>query len=267
MSDVVIGRRGLAGIRRSLSERDMAIVESVERHRFLSARHIETLHFSSADGSQVARTRAARRALDRMQRERILLRLERRIGGVRMGSASFVYGLGPIGDRLLPSDGPRRRWREPSTAFLAHTLAIADLAVDLTAAHRQALLELVAIETEPTAWRRFNRGLSGAETLRPDLFVAIGAGEYEDRWFVEIDMATESTTTVLKKCRVYQEYHGSGIEQTRHGVFPKVLWIVPTTKRAEQLTRAIEGSPSLMPGLFEVVTADVALATLEGAGP
>lgn len=263
MSEVIIGRRGLAALRGTLNERDLDVTRSVDGFRFLTASQIEDLHFTD-HLKPLAGSRACRRTLERLSRDRILTRLDRRIGGVRAGSASFVYGIGPIGDRLLGGEGPRRRWREPSTGFLDHTLAIAQLVVTLIQSTRRHELELIFYETEPTCWRRFTRGLSGPETIRPDLFAAVGVGEFEDRWFVEMDLATESTTTVLRKCQTYHDYHASGVEQHRHGIFPKVLWVVPSSARERQLRRALAASRSLNTDLFEIVQADQALSLFAG---
>ena len=94
MSRHILGRRGLADLSASLSDRDRQIVRAVDRFRFLTTPQIEQLFFTG-HGSAVASTRAARRTLERLTEERVLHRLDRRIGGLRAGSASFVYGLNP----------------------------------------------------------------------------------------------------------------------------------------------------------------------------
>src|SRR5437870_4997317 len=105
-----LGRRGLDERQENLSDRDLAVIRSVRQHRFLTARQIEEFHFTTHATDQ-AGARVCRRVLARLTRERLLARLERRVGGVRAGSASFVYALGPIGSRLL--DENRRRFTEP----------------------------------------------------------------------------------------------------------------------------------------------------------
>ena len=52
------------------------------------------------------------------------------LAGVYAGSASFVWRIGPVGDRVLRLDGAAgvpQRSGEPSVRFLDHCLAIADL--------------------------------------------------------------------------------------------------------------------------------------------
>ena len=62
----------------------------------------------------------------------------------------------------------------------------------------------------------------------------LGVGEYELRWFIEVDRASESVPVVVRKCRLYADYYQSGKEQASSGgVFPRVCWIVPDETRAD----------------------------------
>lgn len=91
-----------------LSERDWAIIQFIRQHRFATTVHIRR-RFFSPHASQSAGTRACVRVPDRLLSKRILTRLERRIGGVRHGSASFVWCLDVVGDRLTRIDNTARR--------------------------------------------------------------------------------------------------------------------------------------------------------------
>ena len=116
----------------------------------------------------------------------------------------------------------------------------------------------------PTCWRSFAR-LGGRLTLRPDAFLALGVGDYELRWFIEVDRASESLPTVLRKCRLYADYYQAGAEQATHGgVFPRVCWIVPDEARAERVLAAIRRDGSLPARLFTVTTSISAITTLRG---
>lgn len=256
--------RELARLAERLSGRDRAILALVAALRLMSARQIQAVYFpSDAHGGELAATRARQRVLMRLTRDRLLIRLQRRIGGVRAGSAGFVFALGPVGQRLLAQDGRRRRAYEPTARFVDHTLATAQLVVDVMLAARHGSLELLACQTEPGSWRRFT-GFGGQRVLRPDAFLSLGAGEYALHWFVEIDRGSESVPTVLKKCRVYAEYYQSGQEQAQHGgVFPRVCWVVPDERRAERVRRAIGRQSSFPVRLFVVTTTEQALAILQ----
>jgi Replication-relaxation len=253
--------RGAVELRARLSDRDLAILRHVAELRLMSARQIEAVHFPPGEhGSQSAATRARQRVIARLLRDRLLMNLARRIGGIRAGSAGLVLGLGPAAVRVLRLDGPRRRAHEPGARFVEHTLAVSQLMVELIVAGRAGQLELLDWQAEPRCWRVVS-GLAGRQRLRPDAFVTLGVGAYELRWFVEVDRATESLPTVLGKCRLYAAYYQSGAEQAKHGVFPRVVWIVPDEARAARLRRAIERA-RLPERLFVVTATAQALAAL-----
>ena len=268
MSGQRLGRRGLEMLRDDLSGRDLAIVGQVADLKLMTARQIEAVHFSLAEhATPVTAARSARRVLERLVRDRLLIRLERRVGGIRAGSASFVYAIGPVGQRLIGSDEPRRRFREPSATFALHTLAVTELVVELTAASRAGRFELLGLQPEPLCWRTTTGPMGIATVLRPDLFTAIGVGEYEHRWFIEIDLGTEHLPTLLRKCAAYEAYYRSGREQHQHGVFPRVLWQMHSPDRANRLREAIEHDGGLTAALFTVTIADSVIETLSGAQP
>lgn len=248
-----------------LSARDRAILQSVADYGFLTTAHIQSLHFYDHATSEAA-ARICRRVLARLHRLAVIEPLQRRIGGIRAGSASFVWRVGPVGDRLLRqgSEQPRARRKEPSTRFLDHRLAVADCACLLTTAARQRDFELVSIASEPSSWRPF-LGLHGArEILKPDLHVVTASGEFEDHWFIEIDRGTESLPTVLKQCAQYERYRRSGREQAEAGVFPRVVWLVPEVYRRDRLTDTIRAARDLDAALFRVALPDDLLPLVVG---
>lgn len=259
-----VSARGVARLRERLSVRDVAIIAQVAELRLMSARQIQAIHFPGSEHvNEQAATRARQRVLERLCRERLLIRLERRIGGVRAGSAGLVLALGPIGQRVLAQGGPRRRSYEPTLRFVDHTLAIAQLVVDVNLAARQGSLDLLDVQAEPQSWREFS-GPGGRRLLRPDAFLAMGVGDYELRWFIEIDRSSESLPVVVRKCRLYADYYQSGKEQAgSSGVFPRVCWIVPDETRAARLQNAIARDRVLPEGLFVVTTSEQAVATLQ----
>ena len=260
------GRAAVVRHRRQLSERDMCVIGNIDRYRYLSARQIEELHFFD-HASSLTGARACRRVLERLTIADVLRRLDRRIGGTWAGSVSYIYALAPLGYRLLHSDRQRRvRRREPSEGFLDHTLAIADLAVGLhRAARSDENLDLLEVDPEPQCWRRFSAGMRGTEVLKPDLAVALRAAEYDYRWFVEVDLGTHSAAAVVRKCRLYERYWSTGIEQDRSGLFPRVLFVAPNARRAGLLGRAIGGARHLSTKLFAVTTTADAMECLTGA--
>jgi hypothetical protein len=261
------GRALLRRRRSQLSERELAVAANVERYRYLAAQQIQELHFCD-HATPLTAARTCRRTLERLAGLGVLWRLERRIGGLRAGSASYAYALAPLGHRLLhEGDTAHVRRREPSAEFVDHTLAIAQLAVDLVRLERSGRIELAALEPEPRCWRSFAIGYEGTEVLKPDLEVALRSGGYEYRWFCEIDLATHGASAILQKCRLYQRYWESGAEQDKRGLFPRVLFVAPGARRAAVLTRTIARGRDLNGELFAVTTQDEALVCLAGATP
>jgi Replication-relaxation len=260
-----LSARGAAQLRDRLSGRDLRVIRQVAELRLMSARQVQLLHFPTSEhDNERAATRARQRVLARLCRERLLIALTRRIGGVRAGSAGLVLALGPVGQRVLMQDGTRRRAYEPTWRFVDHTLAISQLVIDVRLAARAGLLDVLDTQAEPQCWRSFPH-LGGQFTLRPDAFLALGIGEYELRWFIEVDRASESLPVIVRKCRLYADYYQSGQEQAAHGgVFPRVCWIVPNETRAERLRGAISRDGSLPARLFVVTTAASAITTLRG---
>lgn len=261
---VHIGRIALDRLTRLLSGRELAVVRSVATYRYLTGHQIEQLHFQDhATKDTAARTR--RRVLERLVAGRFLEQLPRQIGGVRGGSGAHVFALGTAGYRAVHGKARRSgtpRDGGPSTTFLAHTLAVAQVGIDLTIATVLADIERVGIETEPSCWRSYQRGLGGMETLKPDLYAEISTSEFEDRWFIEVDRATESLTAIRTKCQAYLDYYRTGIEQQRSHVFPQVLWSVPTDKRARQIEDVTSRMTNVPDGLFTVTIDSLTVETI-----
>lgn len=256
MTDDRKGGLSIARLQMLLTERDEQILRSIFEHKFLTSRQVCALHFYD-HASDASAIRACTRVLGRLYEHKLIYRLERPIGGPRGGSASNVWGIDAAGDRLMKhgvSSTNRRRARafDPSTAFLAHTLGIADLRVTLEQLHRTGERELLTVTTEPRNWRTYLGRHSEQLILKPDLHVVTADGDFEDHWFIELDRGTESLPTLLRKCEMYTAYMRSGAEQRNTGVFPKVLWVLPTRRRVELLRTSLRGD-RIDPELFEVI--------------
>jgi hypothetical protein len=255
----------VAQLAESLSDRDLAILRHVAELRLMTARQLRALHFpGSAHESDTAAVRACHRVLARLTAEHLLVRLQRRIGGARAGSAAFIYAIGPAGQRVLSDGGTRRRYYEPTERFVDHTLAISQLIVDATLAHRSGTVHLRGYQAEPACWRSFSR--AGVRiVLRPDLFINIESDGYAFRWWAEVDRSSESLPVVLRKCRLYASYYQSGVEQSRgDGTFPRVCWIAPDERRAQRIRTAIARDRTLPERLFVVTHTERALHALTG---
>lgn len=272
-SDGRISATAIDVIADRLSDRDRLVLRSVDDHQFLTARHIEGLHFDAI--APDARSRVTRRVLARLRGLRVLDTLDRRIGGTRAGSHGFVYHVGVAGDRLIerPARRSGRLRYEPSARFLNHRLAVADAHVALIEADRKARIDLADSAVEPATWRTFT-GLGAARrTLKPDLYAETATVDDLVRaWFIEIDLGTEHIPTLLTKCREYEAYRQTGIEQDRHGAFPLVIWSIThldpakAARRRQALADAIANDPRLTGALFRIVAPEGVLPLVQAGG-
>jgi hypothetical protein len=260
---------GLMQLRSQLTACDDAVLEAVARLRFVSGGQLQRLCFVDA-ADPAANARTARRVLLRLNELSVLDRLERRVGGVRAGSAGFVYCLAPWGQRLAMDRGwlPEQRRRRSTThgmLFVRHTLAVAELHVRLVEGDRAKRFELLEWTAEPTCWRSFV-GVGGQSlTLKPDGFVRLGIGAFEDSYFLEVDRGTEGSRALQRQLRAYADYQASGAEQRDHGVFPRVLWLAPDARRVATIVDAAARLPAESWQLFQVVRFDEGLAAMTGA--
>lgn len=266
-----ITERYVANLAHQLTPREFAVIESLDRVRLATSKQLERLHFTGE--SKPANARQARQTLMRLTERRVVVLLERRVGGVRAGSRGSVYALDVAGQRLASACGPaggvriRRPWTQ-GIAFLRHQAAVSELYVRLVEAARLGQLELLDFDTEPLCWRTFT-GLGGGRTiLKPDGFVRLGLSEFEDAYFVEVDRATHSVPSVARKLAMYRRYWQTGREQQRRaGVFPKVLMLVPSEARRTSLEKAAAVQPAESRALFQVACLDDALDVFAGRRP
>ena len=260
--------RGQGEMSVELADRDQAVLASIDQLRLVTTAQLERLHFTG-HASPAAAARATRRTMLRLERAGLVVRLERRVGGVRAGSAGLVWSLGTHGQRLASSHGPaggrtlRRPWT-PSLPFVAHRLATVERYVELVEAARGGDFEVVSFAAEPACWRPFT-GIGGeVVTLKPDAVAVVARGDYEYASFIETDMATQSPAVIGRKCSVYASYWRSGREQAIHDVFPRVVFVAPTSARVAVLAGVIGRRPHEERQLFMAVTTGDAVAVLSG---
>ena len=253
-----ISQAQLEDIEPALSERDKAILATVRKCRYLTTGQIQRLHFTEAATPNAA-LRGANRNLNKLRDFGFIDTLSRRVGGVRAGSSSLIWFLTDAGERMLRLGNytarPRKRYFEPSPYFLAHTLAVSECYVQLFEICAGDGLSLVEAELEPSCWRDYNHK-GTMTTLKPDLFAIANCGKFEDRYFFEMDLNTESPAVILEKCHRYHMYYQSSLEQKQYGIFPLTVWIVQDAARKESLTAHIRAEFQKWPRLFIVITPD-----------
>ena len=241
----------------------------VAAHRFATTTQLARLT-APEYASSASALRQTQRHLASLAQQRLLTSLERRVGGWQGGSAVTIWAATTRGHRLVAEengedeDAPRRqRPREVSTTFLDHLLAITEVRTSIEEAVRQEADTEAAVALEPECWRTALSTSGQVQVLRPDLAVTITSPSYEDRYLVEVDRATENPGRVIATCWRYQEHQAQASDD---GVFPLVVWLVPTDRRRHRLERAIAHSTGLLRDLFRVIRLDQ-LPTLIHGGP
>jgi hypothetical protein len=252
-------------IMQSLSERDWAIIETVNRLRLVEGHHLERLHFTDLSGRsrQVVRCRVLKRLVD----ARVLLPLARRVGGAQPGSAKLAYALDSAGQWLMQlranrqssGSGHVRRPGLPGDRFTAHVLTITELYVRLVERTRGSDITLDVFETEPACW--WPNGLGGR--LKPDVYLALSTADVTDHYWPEIDLATESLPTVRSKLAAYVDFLNRG-EVGPADVVPRVLVTVPDEWRLEGVMGEIERLSALARTFITVVMFDTAVNYMIG---
>ena len=91
-------------------------------------------------------------------------------------------------------------------------------------------------------------------------------------WFVEVDLGNEGIQTLLKKCRDYEAYRRSGIEQADSGGFPFVVWSMThldpekAERRRQALQDTIDSDRSLTSKLFRIIAPGQLVPLLTNGG-
>ena len=254
-------RQELLALLDRLSERDFDILISLRNAKYLLTHQIQRLHFSESPTHATA-IRATANAMRKLKGYGLVRHFHRPVGGIRAGSSSYIWYLTEAGQRLLDlknkDEQPRRshRYLEPSYLHVKHTLAISECYVQLVEIDRHhRKITLKDIQWEPECWRPYRKD-SRDLVLKPDILAVVNNGGYEDRWFIEIDLATEAMPVVIDKCKRYYHYYQTGIEQKKYKVFPITVWIVPDERRKQLMTDTIKETFNSAAKLFVVIKAE-----------
>lgn len=226
-----------------IPDRYTAPLIHLDRARVLTGAHLDRLLADPMlPNETVARVR--RRIMTRLHRAGLVHMLDRRIGGVRAGSAGHVYTLTHAGRVFLalcdnaPIPNRTRQFaREPGALFLLHALTISGVYVDLVEISR-ADSRVHTFRTEPQCWYPLGEGVY----LRPDAYTVLRTATHGDCWWLEIDQGTESAPRLRAKIRAYADHLTSG-GVGPDAVPPRVLFTAPDPERAAVIAGAATDAP------------------------
>lgn len=253
---MMASRRSIRKLAERLTDRDRSVLGSLVAHRMLSARQLQRLHFFDAP-SEASAARLTRQRMAYLAELGLVARLERRVGGVRAGSSGSIWRATDTGHQAVgTADRRKRRDYEPGSAYVAHTVACAEVFVQVVETDRSSELELLTYSPEPHCWRAYAGSLGEALTLKPDGFVAVARGEFEEHAFIEVDRGTHGSTALRRKLAIYRDYQRSGSEQSRGGVFPRVIWLTLNHKRMQLLQSLIAELPADVASSHDVALLD-----------
>lgn len=259
----------LADLERSLTDRERALIDTLDRLRVATTSQLRRLNFQDLTPRSAARQ--APKQLASLAARQLVVKLDHQVGGVRAGSKAAVWSLDVAGQRLASAAGPaggsvRRPWRV-SLDFIAHHLAVSDCYTNLTERCRMGAAELLDFDAEPLCWRRYASPFGGAATVKPDAFVRLGVEDAERGAFIEVDRATEGRAALTGKFRAYRQYWevAAAREEQRWGYFPKVVFAVPDEARKAMLVDLCAAQPEETWPLWQVVlTTDLTDALIGG---
>jgi hypothetical protein len=243
-----------------LTARDLAVLEDVWRFRFLTTSQIETLRAYDRQEERrfVSRLTLTRR-LKLLFHHRYLRRLARPLAE---GSREPVYVLDAEGARLLSlRHGEVKACppsRLPRLVALDHLLDIVQMRLSLeagvqreTGARQENGSGMPTVEWLAGERVRFRVGLEEmgrrkqAVSIVPDGAAIVRLGGTRHYAFIEVDRGTEPQRTLAAKGRAYLAYwEGGGFAQdfsVPRGLGFRVLFVVPTARRAQLILKAIGG--------------------------
>lgn len=248
-----------------LSDRDWQLIEATNRLRLVSGKQLERLYFYGLHGhtQEVVRGRVLHRLVD----WRVLTAMPRRVGGAARGSARSVFALGGVGARLWAERQtatmvhPRVRHPEPPTErTVRHTLAVSELYADLVEQSRALDARVLTFEAEPASWWPNDQG----GYLKPDAYALLTQGNIRERWWIEVDQATESLPTIKRKLSAYLDFVARG-QFGPHGVVPRVLISGVSDVRCAALHGVVTRLPAPATALFLVAHQREAACSILGS--
>jgi hypothetical protein len=221
----------------SLSPRENEVVRHLAEHRYVSRKQSEEFLFGGSTVTPGSRRVIAWRVLGRLQKRGLVATAL--LAGEPEGTATRAYFLTSSGRRLvgaLEPDFPERRPVHRGTFLIAHALMVGNIAL---AFRRSARAEPDrCLELWECDWR--TAALLGSGSVAPDARLVYRIARREIHAFIEADRGTEGSRFFEGKVARYLDLYRSGTWRDHLPVWPLVLTVTPSERRAVELRRATE---------------------------
>lgn len=241
-----------------LTERDIAIVIDVYKHRVLSSHQIEAKFFPSSKKGRHTRRSACQRRLQLLFHHGFLARIPQSII-LGEGRSPIVYALDSAGADLVAAeigvDRADLNWKPKDNGignlFLEHSLAINDMRVALTLLARQRGWKILNWIGDSTFKSKSFKDkvpfrMTGARVVRsyPDGYLRIRLNQEKlAHFFLEIDRGTMSNSRWQGKVEAYLNFRAAGLSEKHYNTQNfRVLTITTSQSRMVNLKRATEAA-------------------------
>ena len=231
-----------------LTERDRAIVATVNAYKALLGKQLERRFFSSRSTAQYR--------LQRLYQHEFLDRHFMPVVTTAPAASPMIYTLGKRGAYLLTRElgyAPAQLRRFPKAIkwqFMEHLLAINEVRAAISLACRDHGFTLEEWLDEPVfrgapeyVQVTDGKGKTSDKPVFPDGYFRIKTPQGTAHCFLEVDRATEQQSKFRPQVEVYEAYVASGQYQARFS--PKsmrVLIVTTTTERMLNLKKTVEAA-------------------------
>jgi len=249
----------MAGVRFTMTDRDVEMLKTIERFRYIRTGQLHRLHFPKGSTQQ-----GIRRRLKYLFHNRYVGRVEPFVQ-IGKGSGETAYHIEKEGVKFLKELGVEttyyRKANQVKHQFLHHALDISEFRVNFELALRDHAVvalhrfttdfELKAHTDAAVGRRRYklydeivHPVNKQSYTVYPDALIILrGKGEYakfQKLYFLELDRSTEGLRVIQDKVIGYNLYRRENVFK-KFGAFEdfKVLFQAPSEKRSQNIRKSL----------------------------
>jgi len=228
----------MAGVT-ALPTRDRSLLLELGAQRFLSRGQVKELLFAGSTLTEASRDVVLRRVVRRLVERGLVIANARTLDWLDDIGGRTVYSLSPFGWRLFGAlareSGTARRFAT-GPFLVPHALMVAEIGLAFRRATRvQAGGSVLVWQCD---WQIAE--LLGGSVVLPDARLVYGMGRKELHAFIEADRGTEGGRFFGAKVDRYLDLYHAGGWRERLPVWPLILTVTISDRRAAELSRVTE---------------------------